>query len=319
MWTTLASLHMDEVPAKWLKAYKLKHGLENWEQFISAVEQKFGSHDYKEAIESLLELQQHESVEEYVTAFENLQFQITMHNQQWDEVFFVTQFVRGLKPDIRGVVQGQDPTTMARAISLARIQQQVLEKAKAKWSKNGGFTRQLPPALKTEIKQGQAASPLWKERLTRDYRRANGLCYFCAEKYDANHADVCPKRPGAQVNALVVNNLDAELTEEVLTQLAMEDSLAAEFCQMSLNAVTGTDGGEALRVRALVKNKVMLMLIDSGSTHSFVSNAFLDRVGISPVATTPKQVKLANGEVMITDQWYLNLLGGWTGIPYMLI
>lgn len=72
MWTTLASLHMDEMPSKWLKGYKVKHGLDDWNAFISAVEQKFGYHDYEEAIEALLELQQNDMVEVYVAAFENL-------------------------------------------------------------------------------------------------------------------------------------------------------------------------------------------------------------------------------------------------------
>lgn len=66
MWTTLASLHMDENPTKWLKVYKVKHGVDNWEKFISAVEKKFGAHDYKEAIEELLDLQQTDTVEVYV-------------------------------------------------------------------------------------------------------------------------------------------------------------------------------------------------------------------------------------------------------------
>lgn len=271
MWMTLASLHMDEVPSKWLKAYKLKHGLGSWKDFMNAVEQKFGSHDYREAIEALLELQQGDTVEAYVMAFENLQFQITMHNKERDEVFFITQFIKGLKPEIRGVVQSQDPATMERAIALARIQQQVLDRGKVKWSKTMNATKPSTSMVKSDSRLQPNTGALWKERLTRDYRRANGLCYFCAEKDDTNHASVCPKRPGAQVNALVVNSLDAELTEEVLTQLAIEDSLAADFCQLSLNAIVGTDGGEALKLRALVQNKVMLILVDSGSTHSFVS------------------------------------------------
>lgn len=81
-------------------------------QFITAVEKKFGAQDYRVAIEELLELQQTDTVEVYVNAFENLQFQITMHNHEWDEVFFVTQSIKGLKPEIRGVVRSQDPGTM---------------------------------------------------------------------------------------------------------------------------------------------------------------------------------------------------------------
>lgn len=139
--------------------------------------------------------------------------------------------------------------------------------------------------------------------MTRDYRKAHGLCFYCAEKFDANHNQVCARRPGAQVNALVVNNLETNLIDDVLNQLAVEDVLAEDLCQLSLNALAGTDEGEALKVKALVHNKTMLILIDSVSTHSFVSSSFLSEVGLQPIPTSPKQVKLANWDMLITDQW----------------
>ena len=103
------------------------------------------------------------------------------------------------------------------------------------------------------------------------------------------------------MNALVVNDLDLPLSEEVVAQLKLEDSLTAEFCQLSLNALAGTEEGAAMNLRALVHNKVMLTLVDSGSTHSFVISQFLQQVGITPTPTTPTQVKLANGHVLISD------------------
>jgi hypothetical protein len=66
-----------------------------------------------------------------------------------------------------------------------------------------------------------------------------------------------------------------QLTDEVLNQLVVEDALADEFYSLSLNAIAGTDQGEAMKVRAMVNNKVILILIDSGSSHSFVSDSFL--------------------------------------------
>ena len=97
--------------------------------------------------------------------------------------------------------------------------------------------------------------------------------------------------------------MDAPLSEEVVAQLELEDSLTDEFGQLSLNALAGTEEGQALKLRALVKNKVMLTLVDSGSTHSFVSAQFLQQVGIIPVPTTPTRVKLANGQILISDHW----------------
>jgi hypothetical protein len=100
-----------------------------------------------------------------------------------------------------------------------------------------------------------------------------------------------------------VNSLDTNLTEDVLNQLAIEDVLTEDFCNLSLNAVSGTDTGDCMKVRALVKSKVMLILVDSGSSHSFVSKSFLEALHIKPLSTQPRKVKLANGGIMVTDSW----------------
>lgn len=95
-------------------------------------------------------------------------------------------------------------------------------------------------------------------------------------------------------------------------ELALEDSLSTEFCQLSLNVISGTDEGESFKVRALVQNKVMLILIDSGSSHSFVSKSFIDKMGIESVPAVTQHVGVANGQILITDHkvpqltWWTN-------------
>jgi hypothetical protein len=98
----------------------------------------------------------------------------------------------------------------------------------------------------------------------------------------------------------VVNDLDVELTEETLNQLAVEDVLTKEMGQLSLNAMAGTEAGDTMRNRALVHNQVMLILIDSGSSHSFVSQAFVSQTGLQPVPVVPIRVRVANGETMLS-------------------
>jgi len=132
MKATFASLHMDDNAAKWLQIYKKKYGLANWAPFIKAVEDKFGASDYRDAIGELLELTQTSIVELYATAFENLQFEICMHHEGFDELLFVSQFFKGLKYEIASSVQSQLPQIVDKAILLAKVQQQVLEKGKQK-------------------------------------------------------------------------------------------------------------------------------------------------------------------------------------------
>ena len=109
------------------------------------------------------------------------------------------------------------------------------------------------------------------------------------------------------MNALAINGLDAVLTKDILQQLELEDTLASDFGQLSLNALAGTAQGEALVVRALIQNKVMLILIDSGSSHSFISQTLVHRLNIPTVPMLPQKVKLANGTTLVIDQWITKL------------
>ncbi|WVZ49037.1 LOW QUALITY PROTEIN: hypothetical protein U9M48_000419 [Paspalum notatum var. saurae] len=126
--------------------------------------------------------------------------------------------------------------------------------------------------------------------------------YAFSVKYEPGHLEVCPKKTKTQLNALAFNDLDRELTEEVLNQLAVEDTLAEEFCQLSLNALSSMDHTGCIKLRALVKSTVMLLLLDSGSSHSFVSSDFVQQVGLSTVTIPPRKVTLANGHRITVDK-----------------
>ncbi|WVZ53938.1 hypothetical protein U9M48_004823 [Paspalum notatum var. saurae] len=191
---------------------------------------------------------------------------------------------------------------MERAVMLAKIQQQLQEKSKHKALKSSAPGRSFTPTPVPSTGKPQYNPALAKERQLRDFRRSNGLCYYCGDKYDSTHLDKCAQRPKQHLNALVVNELDTPLTDEVLNQLAVEDTLAEEFCSLSLNALAGTDNGSCMKIRALVQNKVMLILIDSGSSHSFVSSHFLRQVPCQTSSVFPSKVKLANGDELTTDQ-----------------
>jgi hypothetical protein len=78
--------------------------------------------------------------------------------------------------------------------------------------------------------------------------------------------------------------------------------LNAEFGSLYINAIASTEDGEALRLRALVKNKVMLILVDSACSLSFVSSSFLTVVGITPIPTKPKHVRVAYGDILVSDK-----------------
>jgi hypothetical protein len=96
--------------------------------------------------------------------------------------------------------------------------------------------------------------------------------------------------------------LDRELSDDVLNELAIEDQLHEEFCQLSLNALSSEDHTSCLKLKARIQDKVLLILVDSGSTHSFISSTFVELAKLHTVPTAPRKVKLANGEWMVTDK-----------------
>lgn len=127
---------------------------------------------------------------------------------------------------------------------VARVQQQVLERAKLRANRGNVAGKSVSYTAKQDNKSIGATSGLWKERQLRDYRRANNLCYFCGDKFDTDHLQKCTKRPvKPQMNALVLNDLDMQLTEETLNQLEIEDVLSQELYKLSLNAISETMSG----------------------------------------------------------------------------
>jgi hypothetical protein len=219
MWITAATMNLEGNASKWYQAYKKNNTPTDWQSFCEVVEEKFGADDYRLAMTELLALRQTTTVEEYTTAFQALQFEITMHNCHYDDMFFTPHYINGLKEEIRGIVEAQRPTTVDRASLIARVQQRVVERSKNRYHRPLPLPRQnLQP--RTDNKPQLPAGQLWRDRQLRDYRKANGLCYNCGEKFEPGHQEVCSKRAKLQAHALILNDLDRELGDDVLNQLA---------------------------------------------------------------------------------------------------
>jgi hypothetical protein len=299
---------MDGNAALWLKAYRLRHEIATWTDLMNAVEEKFGADDHRRFMKQLLALKQRGTVEEYQLQFEELSYQIAIQNPHYDEQFYVSQFIKGLKSDIRAAVESQVPESVERAILLALVQQEVLAEGK-----HGAYRQYQPqradPVLpradvvRPALKMGQG--DLWKDRQLRDYRRAHNLCFKCGEKFDPTHQ--CAKKQGAELHAITTEDSPVQISEEVLNMLEMQDIAEAQQLSLSIHALAGTDSGDTIRLRATVGDQSLLILVDSGSTGSFLNAAMLPRLRCAAQTTTPVSVKLANNEVLHCDQWIPSL------------
>lgn len=75
-----------------------------------------------------------------------------------------------------------------------------------------------------------------------------------------------------------------------------------ECCMLSAHALDGSDTPSTIRLRALVGNQVMLLLLGSGSTHSFVNKAFVERVGAATQDMPAVEVQVANGDCLTSSR-----------------
>jgi hypothetical protein len=93
-----------------------------------------------------------------------------------------------------------------------------------------------------------------------------------------------------------------QLSEEVLNLIEMHDIAIAEQLSLSLHAMSGSEGDNCLRLRALVGNQVMLILVDSGSSNSFINANMLECINCEVTDVAPLPVKVANGQYMYTTK-----------------
>jgi hypothetical protein len=119
-------------------------------------------------------------------------------------------------------------------------------------------------------------------------RRRQGLCFNCNEKYSRGHNRFCRRLfflDGVEID-------DAPDTGAA----AVEDAGEQEAPIFSLHAVAGVPVGKTMQVRVLVGSTPLVALLDTGSTHNFISETAAARSGL-PIQARPRLTAMvANGE-----------------------
>lgn len=308
-WVATAALYIDGQAAHWLQAFRQSHRNITWDVFTSAILEEFGADEFEMVMHKLLQLRQTGTVAEYRAAFDEQMYHLLALDPSINTKFFVTQFLLGLKDELRAPVRLQAPSSITRASVLARIQEEELGtyRARPRITPAG----RPPPTAAAAAPQRAVAAPARaqgdeyaRERQLRDFRRANNLCFKCGDRYSREHRCAQP----AQLLTINVGDHGEVLSDDTIHALQLLDDPgpaaqspapaadAPECCLLSSQALDGTDSTTTIRLRALVGNQVMLLLLDSGSTHSFVNKAFVDRLGLATEEMPPTEVRVANGD-----------------------
>lgn len=124
---------------------------------------------------------------------------------------------------------------------------------------------------------------------------------------------MCANKPPLQLKALEAQEIDGKLSDEVLNAIAAEEAVEEVVAYLSVNAISGSANSKTIRLRALVENKVMLLLVDSGSSHTFIDRQLAEKLKHKAIALDKSlQVKVANGDQLQCEtelcglQWWIS-------------
>lgn len=250
---TSATLNMVGDAAHWYHAYKLCNQWPDWKQLQAAVLAEFDINVHRDKMKCLMLFKQVGTVEEYKREFNQLVYQLRLYESAISDTFLVTRFVLGLKEELRAAVEIQLPKTVSKAATYAVVQEEILLHTKP--------NRALPlrPGVqKPEIRINHTpAGELWKARQLKEYKRQNGLCFSCGEKFIPGH--VCEKGAAGQLHALDAGAQEEILSDNVLDEVIAQEAALAEM-QLSVNALSGADHPSTIRLRAMTGNQVLLIL-----------------------------------------------------------
>ncbi|KAL4281132.1 hypothetical protein GQ457_03G012130 [Hibiscus cannabinus] len=259
----VAAMYLQGRAETWFDGYVMKKNRVTWHEFVADITHRFYDKGYIDVID---------------------------------------EFNNGLKDEIKHKVKVLEPKTVVEAGQKAKLYELSLEVENRKsrttfknsFINQGNTQRFQAVSVGATPKITQYPSPSRQQLV--EHRRANGLCFKCGEKFGMGHQ--CKNK---QLN-MMEDDGEMESDSLPLNQLnsmhhtILEDAELDEGAlEISIHALNGIVGATTLRLPGLIQGRPLSILIDSGSTHSFVTPKWA-KEGVEVVPTQPLAITVANGE-----------------------
>jgi hypothetical protein len=119
-----ASYHLDEEALVWFQ--DCEHELHGWNDFVRAIQIRFGPASYDDPMELLTKLKQTHNIAAYKIQFESTSNRV----RDLSDMHKLSCFMSGMKDEIRLAVKMQGPRNLGEAYALAKIQEEYLATVK---------------------------------------------------------------------------------------------------------------------------------------------------------------------------------------------
>ena len=122
-------------------------------------------------------------------------------------------------------------------------------------------------------------------------RREKGLCFKCDEKFSLGHH--CKK----ELRVLLVHEDEEEEDNQFDDRATEEPSLIElkDIVELSLNSVVGLTTPGTMKIKGTIGSKEVIILVDSGATHNFLSLDLVQQLALPLTTTTSYGVMMGTG------------------------
>jgi hypothetical protein len=127
-------------------------------------------------------------------------------------------------------------------------------------------------------------------------RRKAGLCMKCGDKWNRGHK--CPTQIPLQVMEELMEAMQMDLSDQLSEGTTDSEE---ELLALSLSAVNGVHGKKTMTLQGKVGNQTILILLDSGSSSTFISSRIVELLQLQTQPAVEAQVTLADGGKLISN------------------
>ncbi|XP_026383257.1 uncharacterized protein LOC113278706 [Papaver somniferum] len=281
---------------------------------------------------SFNKLSQTSTLEDYYDKWEHYKSYTVANNPALHESFYTLSFIRGLNKEIRIVVKMFKPADTSTAFYLARLQQASLHPQPKPFK---SFPRPFTPTLLSVSHPPSTIKPFFSspstsfkctgtspppivthpltptkhspdstlppvKRLTHtqmQVRKDKGLCYNSDEFY--RHGHKCKTQ---QLFMLIADDEQDEQGDLYNDEVSDASHSGGDSpIEISLHALTWTTTHETIKIYGHLNKHHVTVLIDTGSTHSFIDATLISKLGLHVSPTGHMLVTVANGDNTISQ------------------
>ena len=271
--------------------------LYDWPWYVQLLKERFDN-ECDDPMAELKKLQETDGVVDYHQKFELIKIRVNL-----SEDYLVSVYLAGLRVDTQMLVRMFQPQTVRQCFRLARLYEKAQFKKpySAHWTpKTGGATLNTKPMREPESQAGHytnktvSKQPPNTKKLSQQEMSESELWDFAIFVMKSTlWSTIWFTR--TQLFCMDVDDEFEDASEELLNE--DEENMP----QIFVNAVSGISDYTTMRVKGMYDNKILFILIDSGSTFNFIDSTMAKKLGCKVEPTGLTRVSVADGRKLRVD------------------